>query len=403
VALLPVADALAQVLEGVQPLRSERVPLGEAEGRVLAEDLAARRTQPPDDVSAMDGYAVRAEDVASAPARLRLIGEVAAGRPFAGAVHGAEAARIFTGGVLPAGSDTVVIQENTTREGDTVVVTTPARRGRNVRPAGLDFRTGDVRLKQGRRLTGRDIALAAAMNHASVPVSRRPKIAIVATGDELVPPGTEPGPGQIIHSNGFALAAIARREGAEVIDLGILPDRLDETIAGVRRAREFAADVLVTAGGASVGEYDLVQPALAAEGLALSFWRIAMRPGKPMMFGILGGMRVLGLPGNPVSAYVCSVLFVAPLIRKLLGRSETGNPVSHGVLGRDLPANDEREEYMRATLARRGDGAWLATPFPQQDSSMLVPLAAADCLVIRPAFAPAAPAGTACEFIKLED
>ena len=402
-ALLPVAEALAQVLEGVQPLPSERVPLGEAEGRVLAEDLAARRTQPPEDVSAMDGYAVRAEDVASAPARLRLIGEVAAGRPFAGTVHGAEAARIFTGGVLPAGSDTVVIQENTTREGDTVVVTTPAARGRNVRPAGLDFRSGDVRLRKGRRLTGRDIALAAAMNHASVPVSRRPKIAIVATGDELVPPGTEPGPGQIIHSNGFALAAIARREGAEVIDLGILPDRLDETIAGVRRARDLGADVLVTAGGASVGEYDLVQPALAAEGLALSFWKIAMRPGKPMMFGILGGMRVLGLPGNPVSAYVCSVLFVAPLIRKLLGRSETGNPVSQGVLGRDLPANDEREEYMRATLARRADGAWLATPFPQQDSSMLVPLAAAHCLVIRPAFAPAAPAGTACEFIRLED
>jgi molybdopterin molybdotransferase len=224
----------------------------------------------------------------------------------------------------------------------------------------------------------------------------------VATGDELVPPGTEPGPGQIIYSNVFALAAIARREGAEVIDLGVLPDRLDETIAGVRRARDAGADVLVTVGGASVGEYDLVQPALAAEGVALSFWRIAMRPGKPMMFGALGGMRVLGLPGNPVSAYVCSVLFVAPLIRKLLGRTDIDLRVANGVLGRDLPANDEREEYMRATLARRDD-TWVATPFPLQDSSMLVPLAAADCLVIRPAFAPAAPAGTACEFVKLED
>jgi len=401
-ALLPVADALAQVLAGVVALPAERVALADAEGRVLAEDLAARRTQPPDDVSAMDGYAVRSEDVATAPARLRLIGEVAAGRPLTAAIRPGEAARIFTGGVLPAGADTVVIQENTTRDGEIVTVTTATSRGRNVRPAGLDFRKGDVRLKKGRRLTGRDISLAAAMNHASLPVYRRPKVAVVATGDELVPPGTEPGPGQIVHSNAFTLAAVARREGADVIDLGILPDRLDETIAGVRRARDAGADVLVTAGGASVGEYDLVQPALAAEGVALSFWKIAMRPGKPMMFGLLGGMRVLGLPGNPVSAYVCSVLFVAPLIRKLLGRADIENPISQGVLGRDLPANDEREEYMRATLARR-DGTWVATPFPQQDSSMLVPLAAADCLLIRPRFAPAAPAGTPCEFVKLED
>ena len=401
-ALLPVGDALARVLDGVEPLPAERVALAEAEGRVLADDLAALRTQPPEDVSAMDGYAVRAQDVASAPARLKLIGEVPAGRPFAGQINAGEAARIFTGGVLPAGSDTVVIQENTTREADFVIVMTPAKRGRNVRIAGLDFRNGDVRLKKGRRLTGRDVSLGAAMNHATVPVYRRPKVAIVATGDELVAPGTEPGPGQIVHSNGFALAAVARREGADVVDLGILPDRLDETIAGVRRAGEAGADILVTAGGASVGEYDLVQPALAAEGLALSFWKIAMRPGKPMMFGILKGMRVLGLPGNPVSAYVCSVLFVAPLIRKLLGRTDIENAVGQGVLGRGLPANDEREEYMRATLARR-DGAWVATPFPQQDSSMLAPLAAADCLVIRPAFAPIAPAGTPCEFVKLED
>src|ERR1041385_5327873 len=324
-ALLPVADALAQVLDGVAPLPAERVPLAEAEGRVLADDIAALRTQPPEDVSAMDGYAVRAEDVAT-PARLKLIGEVAAGRPFAGTIRKGEAARIFTGGVLPVGSDTVVIQENTTREGDTVIVSTQAARGRNVRTAGLDFRKGDVRLKAGRRLTGRDVARAAAMNHATLPVHRRPTIAVVATGDELVAPGTAPGPGQIVYSNVFALAAIARREGADVIDLGILPDRLDETVAGVRRARDLGADVLVTAGGASVGEYDLVQPALAAEGLALSFWKIAVRPGKPMLSGKLGAMRVLGLPGNPVSAYVCSVLFLAPLIRRLSGRTDIAAP-----------------------------------------------------------------------------
>jgi molybdopterin molybdotransferase len=401
-ALLPVRDALAQVLEGVEPLPIERVPLAEAEGRVLAEDLAARRTQPPDNVSAMDGYAVHAEDVASAPARLKLIGEVAAGRPFSGSVGKGEAARIFTGGVLPPGTDTVVIQENTAREGDTVIVNTPAARGRNVRAAGLDFRQGDVRLRKGRRLSGRDVSLAAAMNYATLPVHRRPKVAVVATGDELVPPGTEPRPGQIVHSNAFTIAAVARRAGAEVFDLGILPDRLEETIAGFRRARDLGADVLVTAGGASVGDYDLVQPALAAEGVALSFWKIAMRPGKPMMFGLLKGMRVLGLPGNPVSAYVCSLLFMAPLIRKLTGRTHLDLPLTKGVLGRDLGENDEREEYMRATLAFR-EGTWVATPFPNQDSSMLVPLAAADCLVVRPRLSPAAGAGSACEFVKLDD
>jgi molybdopterin molybdotransferase len=401
VALLSVTEALARVTEGAAAVCAEHVSINEAEGRVLAEDLAARRTQPSQDLSAMDGYAVRAADVASTPARLKLIGEVAAGRPFPGTVGAGQAARIFTGGVLPAGSDTVVIQENTAREGDVVVVNTAASKARNVRPAGLDFRQGDVGLRAGRRLTGRDVALAAAMNHATLSVRRRPKIAIVATGDELVPPGTEPGPGQIVYSNVFALAAVARREGAEVIDLGILPDRLEETVAGVRRARELGADVLVTAGGASVGDYDLVQPALAAEGLALSFWKVAVRPGKPLLSGTLGAMRVLGLPGNPVSAYVCSVLFLVPLIRSLLGRADVSLPISAGVLGRDLKENDERADYLRATLALR-DGTPVATPFPVQDSSMLVPLAAADCLVVRAPHAPAAKAGTACEFVRLD-
>jgi molybdopterin molybdotransferase len=401
-ALLSVADALARVLDGVTPLPIESVPLNEAEGRVLADDLAARRTQPPDDVSAMDGYAVRADDVASAPARLRLIGEVAAGRPFDGTLESGQAVRIFTGGVLPQGADTVVIQENTAREGDTVIVNTPAARARNVRAAGLDFRAGTVLLRKGRRLTGRDVSLAAAMNYPAVPVHRRPKVAIAATGDELVPPGTEPGPGQIVYSNVFAIAAVAQGAGAAVLDLGILPDRLEDTVAGVRRAREAGADVLITAGGASVGDYDLVQPALLAEGLELSFWKIAMRPGKPLLSGTLGAMRVLGLPGNPVSAYVCSVLYLVPLVRALLGRSDTAVTHEQAVLGRALPKNDEREDYLRATLTRT-DGNWVATPFPAQDSSMLTPLAGADCLVIRPPFAPAAEAGAPCLIVKLDD
>jgi molybdopterin molybdotransferase len=401
-ALISVAEALARVLDGAEPLPAESVALRDAEGRVLAEDLAAKRTQPPNDVSAMDGYAVRAADVASVPARLKLIGEVAAGRPFAGTIETGQSARIFTGGVLPAGSDTVVIQENTARDGAFVIVNTPAAVGKNVRPAGLDFQKGQVGLRKGRHLTGRDVALAAAMNYPAVPVHRRPKIAIVATGDELVPPGTEPGPGQIVHSNVFALAAVAQREGATSLDLGILPDRLDETILGVRRARDAGADVLVTSGGASVGDYDLVQPALAAEGLALAFWKVAVRPGKPLLSGRLGAMRVLGLPGNPVSAYVCSVLFLAPLIRRLSGRGDLGPETESAVLGRALPANDERADYLRASLAR-ADGTWVATPFPVQDSSMLTPLAGADCLVIRAPFAPPAEAGTACQIVKLHD
>ncbi|MCZ7656969.1 MAG: molybdopterin molybdotransferase MoeA [Xanthobacteraceae bacterium] len=399
--LTPIAEALASVLEDAGPLPAEPVPLAAAAGRVLAQDLAATRTQPPADVSAMDGYAVRAADVAAAPARLRLAGEVPAGRPFAGSIGPGEAARIFTGGVLPPGTDTVVIQELATRDGETVIVEKPAGLGRNVRKAGLDFEAGEVLLSAGRRLNGRDIALAASMNHAVLPVRRRPRIGILATGDELVAPGTEPGPGQIVYSNVFALAALAEAEGASAVDLGVVPDRLDATIAAVRRARAAPVDVLVTAGGASVGEYDLVQQALAAEGLSLAFWKVALRPGKPLMSGRLGVMRVLGLPGNPVSAYVCAFLFLIPLIRRLSGRTDLAHPIESAILGRDVPANDERADYMRATLARDAHGRLVATPFGIQDSSMLVSLAKADCLLIREPYAVAAAAGSDCRIVRL--
>ena len=280
-----------------------------------------------------------------------MIGEVAAGHPFDGEVGPGQAARIFTGGVLPPGADTIVIQENTTRDGDTVVVTSgSAPKGRHIRVAGLDFKPGAVLLTKGTRLTARDLALAAAMNHPTVPVHRAPKVAVLATGDELVMPGTEPGFGEIVYSNGYATMALARGEGCEVIDLGIVPDRLDDTIAAVRRARDAGADLLVTSGGASVGDYDLVQKALAAEGLALSFWKVALRPGRPMMHGRLGAMHVLGLPGNPVSAFVCAVLFLVPLIRRLAGRTDVEPRIESAVLGCDLPANDERADYLRATL-----------------------------------------------------
>jgi molybdopterin molybdotransferase len=401
VALLPVAEALARVLDGVKPLPAEQVAIAEAHGRVLAADLAALRTQPPDALSAMDGYAVRADDVTTAPATLRVIGEVAAGRPFEGTVGAGDAVRIFTGGVLPAGADTIVIQENTSRDGGCLTVNAASKAGRHVRARGLDFKKGDLLLPAGRRLRDRDVALAAAMNHANVPVRRVPRVALLATGDELVPPGTSPGPGQIVYSNGFALAALARSEGAEVIELGIVPDRIDATVAAIDAATRQRADILVTTGGASVGEYDLVQQSLAARGMALSFWKVAMRPGRPMMHGVLGGMRVLGLPGNPVSAYVCGFLFLAPLIRRLLGRPEVEVPTETAVLGRDLPANDERADYLRSSLARTDKGL-IATPFEIQDSSMLALLANADCLVIREPFAPPAPAGSVCRIVKLD-
>ena len=400
-ALMPVAEALARVLADAEPLPAEMAPLAAAHGRVLTADVAALRTQPPADVSAMDGYAVRSTDVARVPVKLKLIGEVAAGHPFQGTVGAGEAARIFTGGVLPPGADTIVIQEQATKEGDTVVVGTSTGAGRHIRVAGLDFRQGAPLLAKGRRLNDRDLALAAAMNHPAVPVHRRPKVAVLATGDELVMPGATPGFGEIVYSNGYATMALARREGCEVVDLGIAPDRLDQTAAAVRRARDLGADILVTSGGASVGDYDLVQKALATEGLALSFWKVALRPGRPMMHGRLGAMHVLGLPGNPVSAYVCAVLFLVPLIRQLSGRVDVAPAIEIARLGCDLPRNDERADYLRAVLTAGPDGIPVAMPAPVQDSSMLMPLAQADCLLVREPSAPAAKAGEQCAIIRL--
>jgi molybdopterin molybdotransferase len=389
------------VLAHATPLPPEEIPLEQADGAVLAYDLKALRTQPPADVSAMDGYAVRAADVGNAPVRLRIVGEVAAGRPFAASVGPGEAARIFTGGFVPEGADTVVIQEVTARSGDAVEIQKATTRGRNVRLAGLDFRAGETLLTKGHRLTARDLALAAGMNHPLLPVYRRPRMALFATGDELVPPGREPGPGQIVYSNGFSLAALARAEGAEVSDLGVVHDTLQATVTAIRDARGLAADILVTTGGASVGDYDVVQQAFAEEGMELSFWKVAMRPGRPLMHGRLGAMHVLGLPGNPVSSYVCAFLFLVPLIRRMSGRGDLIQQTEQATLGCDLPENDERADYLRALLADGPDGA-VATPFPVQDSSMMAPLAKAGCLVIRAPHAPAAKAGSRCEILRFD-
>jgi molybdopterin molybdotransferase len=401
VALMPVADALAAILEGSAPLGEEMVALDAAYHRVLARDIAAKRTQPPQAMSAMDGYAVRAADAASVGARLKVIGEVAAGKPFDRALGAGEAARIFTGGVIPDGADAVVIQEDTDVDGNAIRLTEAAVKGRHIRAAGIDFREGDVLLSAGNRLSDRDLSLAASMNFPELPVRRRPKVALLATGDELVMPGNTPGPGQIVYSNGYALRALVRAEGADTVDLGVAADTLAATTAGIRCARDSGADILVTTGGASVGDHDLVKTALEAEDVKIAFWKIAMRPGKPMMHGRLGGMRVIGVPGNPVSSYVCTLLFVVPLIRALAGSKVIHDSRETALLGRDVGQNDVREDYLRARLERRDDGSLIATPVNHQDSSLLANLSAAQALVIRAPFAPAAKAGALCEILRL--
>ena len=398
---MPVSEALAAVLAGAEPLPEETVALDNAYHRVLARDVAARRTQPPQAMSAMDGYAVRSPDASGVGTRLKIIGEVAAGRPFGGRVGAGEAVRIFTGGVIPQGADTVVIQEDTLVDGDHVTITEAARAGRHIRPAGIDFWEGDVLLAKGALLSDRDLSLAAGMNYPELAVHRRPKVALLATGDELVMPGTTPGPGQIVYSNGYALRALARAEGAETVDLGIAADTIAATTRGIRGARDSDADILITTGGASVGDHDLVKRSLEAEGVTMAFWQIAMRPGKPMMHGRLGAMRVIGLPGNPVSSYVCGLLFLVPLIRKLSGRTIIHHVHETALLGRDVVANDLREDYLRARIEVRADGVAVATPVDHQDSSLLGNLAAARALVIRAPFAPAARAGSPCQILRL--
>ncbi|MGO4705199.1 gephyrin-like molybdotransferase Glp [Microvirga sp. 2MCAF38] len=405
--LISVEDALKRVLAGIaKPVEIERVALGDCAGRTLGEDVGATRDQPPFPASAMDGYAVRSTDTATIPATLHVIGASVAGARFGGKVGPGKAVRIFTGAPLPEGADAVVLQEDTTRDCDQVTVKEAAKASRHIRPAGLDFRSGDVLLKAGQRLDARHISLAAAMGHGSLLVYERPRVAILATGDELVRPGDPMGPDQIAASSLPAIAAMVAKAGGEPIDLGIARDNLDDLNERLRAARDAEADILVTLGGASVGDHDLVQKALTAHGMELDFWQVALRPGKPLMHGSFQGTTVLGLPGNPVSSFVCAILFLVPAIRALSGDPAAGDdPTEPAILGEDLPPNAMRQDYMRASLATERV-SWEAhrpvvRPHPVQDSSMLRLLATSEALLIRPPHAEAAKAGDECRIIKL--
>ncbi|MDX3924893.1 MAG: molybdopterin molybdotransferase MoeA [Shinella sp.] len=401
--LLPVADALERLLAAAAPpAATETVSLHDASGRVLAEGLRACLTQPPFDNSAMDGYALRHADIAIGAA-LTVIGTSSAGHAFDGDVGPGQTVRIFTGAPMPAGADTVLLQEDAQvldRQHIRPAFVPP--RGRHVRPRGQDFSEGETVLREGDLLDAGRLTVAAAMNHPQLAVYARPRVAIVATGDELVPPGTEPGRSQIIASNSFGVAAIAREAGAGIIDLGIVGDDESAILEAAEKAKSSGADVLVTLGGASVGDRDLIKPALLSAGMELDFWRIAMRPGKPLMVGTLDGMQVLGLPGNPISSLVCSLLFLEPLVRKL-ARLPARSRIVHGVTATDLAENDKRQDHLRARLTRRADGVISAEAFARQDSSMMKVFADSEGLIVRPPHAEAAKAGDACPILLLRE
>jgi molybdopterin molybdotransferase len=395
--MISVEQAVARITRAFAALPSEAVPVAEAAGRILAEDAVAKLDQPPAAMSAMDGYAVRYAD-ARPGAELTLIGHAPAGRPFAGTVGAGEAVRIFTGGVVPQGADAVVMQEDTDTNGARVVIKQAPRPDENVRRRALDFRGGEILLSPGHRLSPRDVALLAAADLSQIPVTRKPRVAIVATGDELSRPGEARKEGGIVASSTYALQAMVRNWGGTAFDLGILPDR-PEAFAGLPAATK-DSDLIVMQGGASVGDHDLVQTALKPHGFALDFWRIAMRPGKPLIFGRLRDTPFIGLPGNPVSAMVCAVLFIQPAVAAMLGMPYEP-PIRKARLSSALKANGRRQDYVRARLASR-NGVLTAEAFALQDSSMQKIFAQADGLIIRHADAPAAQAGDEVDVLLLD-
>ena len=397
--MISVEEARGRILDAVRPTPAEIVALADAWNRVTAASITARLTQPPADVSAMDGYALRAADGAL-HANLRVIGAAPAGHPFDGTVGPNQGVRLFTGSVVPAGADAILLQEDATADGDSVRVNEAVVAGRHIRRAGQDFAAGDVVVPAGRRITARDVGLVAAANHPWLAVHRRPRVAILATGDEIAMPGEPIPAGGIVSSNSHALAALVRAGGGEPM---ILPVARDEHAAIGAVADSLAGvDLLVTTGGASVGDHDLVIAALQARGMTLDFWQIAMRPGKPLLFGQLGNTPVLGLPGNPVSAMVCAILFLLPALARLSGLPAAPPPLSQAVLGAAVKQNDHRADHLRATVTTDPANRIVVTPFPVQDSAMLRRLAHADALILRAPNAEALLEGAEVAVIRLD-
>ena len=390
--MITVDQALAHLFAQVSPMPVEHIALRQAAGRVLAQDVYAQRTQPPFAASSMDGYALRRAEV-EPDAMFKVVGEAAAGHRFDGTIKAGQASRIFTGAPVPEGAYFVIIQENVTRRGDLITLGHNIGDKDNIRPAGGDFLTGQP-LTAPRLLRPADIALLAAMNIAFVPVHRKPVIAIMATGDELVQPGEQPGPDQIIASNTYGLAAQLDALGATTRLMPIASDN----VPSLKRSFELAqgADLIITIGGASVGDHDLVGPVAAELGMEQAFYKVAMRPGKPLMAGRMGDAAMVGLPGNPVSALVCGTIFVAPMVCAMLGLGEAAAPRRKLPLATDIPANGPREHYMRAVVSK---GA--VTPEQRQDSSLLSVLASANALMVRPPHDPGHPAGTLVDIIDI--
>ena len=398
--MLSVDDALKSVLSGVKKLNYEEISIAQAANRIIAKDLTSRLTQPPTDVSAMDGYAVRIEDLKIIPTPFNQIGESAAGRSFKGKIQSGQTVRIFTGAPIPDGADTVVIQENTEKLDNKIIVKQNTSSGNYIRKAGQDFKIGQTLIKAGTRLNSRNIALAAAMNIPWLQVIRKPQVAILSTGDELVLPGEEIKPNQIISSNSLGLAVLVESNGGVAINLGIAKDNLKSLKDIVTQITSI--DMLVTIGGASVGDYDLVKSALADEGLDITFNRVAMRPGKPLIFGKIHGKPMLGLPGNPVSAGVTASLFLVPAINKMLGLKTPISITENAILGCDIDKNDNRQDYLRAKMSINSSEELIVTPFDRQDSSKLANYANAHCLILREPFSNALSKGEIVRIIRLD-
>ena len=391
---LPLAEAQERLLSAVEPLSAETVPAREAIGRYLAEPLVAARTQPAADLSAMDGYSVRADDLAGP---WKVVGESAAGHPYAGSLRPGEAIRISTGALMPPGDGAVLLQENATREGEALALNGEGEpTARHIRRTGFDFREGDALLEAGARIGPAQLALALAAGRGEVAVHRLPSLAILDSGDELAADPTACAPHQIPASNGAMLAAMAAPHAASVLRLGPVPDRMNAMLAAIDKAAD--ADVIVTSGGASVGDHDLVRPALEQWGARIDFWRVAVRPGKPLLVARKGRQWIIGLPGNPVSSYVTAFLFLLPMLRRLGGAAD---PLPRPLtlrLGADMPEVGNRTEFIRARLA---EGALV--PVHEQDSSALAALARAEVLIERPAGAPASAAGSLVRGYWLEN